>query len=122
MSDQDEIDMEQFASLLDTALTSDIPAVKNALRNLMTITTIVTAQNPGQELVHGPFRKMVENYKNIDKRLWNIEDRLSNPPDYNYSYDNIYTSSEPIGKISIDVGDISISGYSDYAGAGYIAK
>lgn len=70
---QDEINLEQFVSLLDTALMSDNPAVQNALRNLLTIATLVTAQKPGEELAHGPLRSLVETVKNLQVRVNQLE-------------------------------------------------
>lgn len=70
---QDELTLEQFVSLLDTALLSDNPAIQNALRSLLTITILVTAQNPGDELIDGPLRSLVETVKNLEERLGRVE-------------------------------------------------
>lgn len=70
---QEELNLEQFVSLLDTALISDNPAVQNALRNLLTIATLVSAQKPGEELTLGPLRSLVETVKSLQQRVNQLE-------------------------------------------------
>lgn len=102
---QDEIDLEQFVSLLDTALTSDNPAVQNALRNLLTIATLVTAEKPGDEVVRGPLRTLVETVKMLERRVAQLERPQYAPnqpygPGYNPNqkwYTNPNTTGSPSG-------------------------
>lgn len=74
---QDELDLAQFASLLDTCLTSDNEAVQNALRGLLTIATIVTAKKPGDELVRGPLRRLIDQVARLNSRVQSLENDLS---------------------------------------------
>lgn len=75
MKDQAEFDLEAFCDMLDKALTSDHPSVQSALRNLMSVTTIITSANPGEELVKGPFRRLVEDIKHLERRVNEIDSR-----------------------------------------------
>lgn len=74
---QDELDLAQFASLLDTCLTSDNEAVQNALRGLLTIATIVTAKKPGDEVVRGPLRSLIDQVARLHLRVQSLENELA---------------------------------------------
>ena len=71
--DQADFDLETFVDLFDTAMSSDNPAVKKALRNLIMISAIVNAEDTKADVRQGPLRRLVEDQKNIIRRLENLE-------------------------------------------------
>lgn len=77
--DQSDFDLEAFADLFDTAMTSDNPAVKKAFKNLMMIAAIVNAENKNEAIVKGPMRRLVEDQKNIIRRLSDLEGQKMYP-------------------------------------------
>jgi hypothetical protein len=68
----DTSDIEQFAKLFDTAMTSDNPAVKKAFKNLLMVSALTEANNDEYE-VAGPLQKMVNTIKSLDKRIDTLE-------------------------------------------------
>ena len=70
--DQADFDLETFIELFDTAMTSDNPAVKKALKNLILISTLVDAKSD-YGLKHGPLRRLVEDVKHLNQRLQTLE-------------------------------------------------
>lgn len=75
--DQADFDLETFVDLFDTAMSSDNPAVKKALRNLIMIAAIVNAENKDSR--DGPLRRVIEDQKNILRRLDRIENERVYP-------------------------------------------
>jgi hypothetical protein len=77
MRDKDsaDFDLEAFVDLFDTAMTSDNPAVKKAFKNLMLIAAIVNSENKDEAIRQGPMRRLVEDQKNIIRRLNELEDQ-----------------------------------------------
>lgn len=71
--DQSDFDLEQFIDLFDTALASDNPAVKRALKNLLMIATLVDSDIPAEQRVRGPLRRLVDDLQNINRRLSQLE-------------------------------------------------
>ena len=71
--DQSDFDLELFVDLFDTAMSSDNPTVKKALRNLILISSMVNAQDQGRDMSHGPLRRMIDDVSNINRRLNRIE-------------------------------------------------
>lgn len=71
--DQADFDLETFVDLFDTAMSSDNPAVQRALKNLLMIAAIVNAEDKNEAIVKGPLRRMVEDQKNIIRRLQDVE-------------------------------------------------
>ncbi len=70
--DQADFDLETFIDLFDTAMTSDNPAVKKALKNLILISTLVDAKSEYGSR-NGPLRRLVEDIKHLNQRLTNLE-------------------------------------------------
>lgn len=70
--DQADFDLETFIDLFDTAMSSDNPAVKKALKNLILISALVDAKS-NQDIRHGPLRRLVEDLKHINQRLQTLE-------------------------------------------------
>ena len=75
--DQKDYDLERIVSVLDEALTSDNPAVQNALRSLLMIATIVSSEHPDQVMKSGPLSRMFEDMRNLNNRLSRMEDELN---------------------------------------------
>lgn len=73
--DSSDFDLEQFIDLFDTALASDNPAVKRALKNLLMIATLVDSDLTPEQRVKGPLRRLVDDIKNLNSRLNDIEYR-----------------------------------------------
>jgi hypothetical protein len=89
--DQKDYDLEQLIQVIDSALTSDNAAVQNALRSLLLISTIVSAEHPDQALANGPLTRMYEDLRHLARRLSNLEDEIADltkikTPAKNYSY------------------------------------
>ncbi len=70
--DQADFDLETFIDLFDTAMTSDNPAVKKALKNLILISTLVDAKSD-HGLRQGPLRRVVEDIKHLNQRVQTLE-------------------------------------------------
>jgi len=93
--DQADFDLEKFVDLFDTAMSSDNPAVKRALRNLLMIAAMVDAESPATQA--GPLRRLVEDIKNLNNRISTMESKQSwAPPAWPYSPDTS-TPSVPAG-------------------------
>jgi len=71
--DQADFDLETFVDLFDTAMSSDNPAVQRALKNLLMIAAIVSAEDAETGMRQGPLRRLIEDQKNILSRLSRIE-------------------------------------------------
>lgn len=76
--DQKDFDLEQIVRIIDQALESDDQRIKDALRALLTITVLCTAQHPDQALRNGPFARLLEDYNNLARRLSRLEDEVTN--------------------------------------------
>jgi len=76
MKDQKDFDLEQIVSIIDQALESDDQRIKDALRALMTITVLCTAEHPDQMLKNGPLARVFEDYHNLARRLSSLEDDM----------------------------------------------
>ena len=75
--DQKDFDLEQIVRVIDQALESDDQRIKDALRALMTITVLCTAEHPDQVLTHGPLSRLFEDMRNLNQRLGRLEDELN---------------------------------------------
>lgn len=73
--DQKDYDLEQIVKIFDTALESDDQRIKDALRALLTITVLCTAEHP-QEKIMGPFERMRDDMRHLVRRLSDLEDEL----------------------------------------------
>lgn len=82
LKDQADYDLEQIVGIIDTALESDDQRIKDALRALLTITVLCTAEHPDQAVRMGPLARVLEDLNNLNQRLGRIEreidQRLSN--------------------------------------------
>lgn len=74
-ADQADFDLEKFVDLFDTAMSSDNPTVQRALRNLLMIATMVDAENTDDAVRQGPLRRMLDDQKNIIRRLQDLENK-----------------------------------------------
>jgi hypothetical protein len=74
MKGQKDFDLEQIVQVIDQALESDDQRIKDALRALMTITVLCTAEHPDQTLRNGPLARVFEDYNNLARRLSSLED------------------------------------------------
>ena len=72
MKDQKDYDLEQIVKILDQALESDDQRIKDALRALMTITVLCTAEHPDQAIT-GPLSRLFEDMRNLNRRLGSLE-------------------------------------------------
>lgn len=70
-TDQD-VDMETLAKLLDEALTSDNPMVKDQLKKLMMTVALTNSVDPLSKAM-GPFASLTQEVRNLDRRLRNLE-------------------------------------------------
>lgn len=73
--DQKDFDLEQIVGIIDTALESDDQRIKDALRKLMTITVLCTAEHPDQAF-KGPLARLIEDHNNLNRRLCMVEDDI----------------------------------------------
>jgi hypothetical protein len=73
LKDQKDFDLEQIVKIIDAALESDDQRIKDALRALMTITVLCTAEHPDQA-IKGPLGRLQEDYNNLNRRLSSLED------------------------------------------------
>ena len=73
MKDQADFDLETFVDLFDTAISSDNPAVQRALKNLLMIAAIVNAEDAEAGMRQGPLKRVLEDQRNIIRRLDRIE-------------------------------------------------
>ena len=88
--DQADFDLETFVDLFDTALTSDNPTVRRAFKNLILVASIVQAEENGDTLANGPLRRLVEDVRNLNRRISNMEAQgayraTPNTGGYNYT-------------------------------------
>ena len=75
--DQSDFDLEQMVKIIDSALESDDQRIKDALRGLMTITVLCTAEHPDQVMKNGPLARLFEDMRNLNQRLGRLEDELN---------------------------------------------
>lgn len=94
--DQADFDLETFVDLFDTAISSDNPAVQRALKNLLMIAAIVNAEDAEAGMRQGPLKRVLEDQRNIIRRLDRIEsDRVY--PQQPYGPGTIPPVSVPLG-------------------------
>jgi hypothetical protein len=86
---QDDIDLETLIDLFDTALTSDNPAMKKAIKNLLLVATLIDSELSPEQRVRGPLRQALEDMRDLTRRM----DRLEiEQRQRNYSQPNITTT------------------------------
>lgn len=72
--DSSDFDLEQFVDLFDTALSSDNPAVKRALKNLLMIATLVDSDITPEQRVKGPLRRLVDDLRDTNHRIDRLQE------------------------------------------------
>ena len=96
--DQADFDLETFVDLFDTAISSDNPAVQRALKNLLMIAAIVNAEDPEAGMRQGPLKRVLEDQRNIIRRLDRIEsDKIYPQSPTPYIPGGIPPTSVPLG-------------------------
>ena len=74
-----DVDFEQFIKLLDGALASDDPTIRQALRKFLFVAAMVL----GDDAEPGPFTKMMETMDDLQKRIHDLESKeLQTTPTY----------------------------------------
>jgi len=94
--DQADFDLETFVDLFDTAISSDNPAVQRALKNLLMIAAIVNAEDKEAGMRQGPLKRVLEDQRNIIRRLERIENDKIYP-----QQSTPYNPSAPYGPIPL---------------------
>jgi hypothetical protein len=72
--DSSDFDLETFIDLFDTALSSDSPAIKRALKNLLMIATLVDSDLTPEQRVKGPLRRLVEDLQDTNRRINKLQE------------------------------------------------
>jgi negative regulator of replication initiation len=85
----DNADIQELARLIDTALASDNPSVKKALRNFMLIVSIVDSENT-ESTIKGPFSELFQTINGLTRRI-EILERNNNSNVYRGTSTNPYT-------------------------------
>lgn len=73
--DQKDFDLEQIVRVIDSALESNDQRIKDALRALMTITVLCTAEHPDQA-IKGPLSRLMDDVRELNRRVYDVEDKL----------------------------------------------
>lgn len=76
---QSDFDLETFVDLFDTAISSNNPAVKTALKNLLLIATMVQSELTPEQRIKGPLRQVIDDIQNLNRRLGRLEDNRIYP-------------------------------------------
>jgi hypothetical protein len=77
-SDQD-FDLKTFINLIDTALYSDNPTVKRALRNLLMVATISDAEDYDKLTAVGPLQALFGELDQMKRRISELENQINGP-------------------------------------------
>lgn len=103
----ENFDLEQFAKLFDTAMTSKNPAVQKALKNLLIVSAIAEAK--GEEFI-GPLETMFNSVRELKKRVDILEQTKYN----NYGNNSYTITTTPyISTGTSTTATTSIWGYDD---------
>lgn len=90
-----DFNLEEFAKMFDTALASDNPAVKKALRNFMMVTAIVHAQEEDERNM-GPLETLVKKVSELDRLVHELRhNRTKDYKDYYYGNNPTWVSTTP---------------------------
>ena len=81
--DSADYDLERLTELLDEALTSDDPRVKNALRQLMMIVVLTSEDHEDREKQRltsrvGPMRRMQEDLRDLMRTVQDLKHEIQN--------------------------------------------
>ena len=96
--DQADFDLEKMFEMLDQALTSKDERVQNALRGLLTIVALTRPQDDGNmatDTNHGPLRRMQEDLKDINRRVWNMQSEFDQIKFQRNNPWNVPTTGQP---------------------------
>ena len=74
---QDDINLETLIDLFDTALTSDNPAMKKAIKNLLLVATLIDSELTPEQRVRGPLRQALDDMRNLTRRMDRLESEQS---------------------------------------------
>lgn len=70
---KDDLDLEALIDLFDTALTSNNPAMKKAIKNLLLVATLIDSEISPEQRVRGPLRQALDDMRNLSRRMDRIE-------------------------------------------------
>lgn len=70
---QDDLDLETLIDLFDTALTSNNPAMKKAIKNLLLVATLIDSDLTPEQRVRGPLRQALDDMRNLSRRMDRLE-------------------------------------------------
>lgn len=73
---QADIDLQQIINLLDTVLTSDDQRIKDMLRQLLTMTILITGENPADMVRVGPLNDLFTQQTNQSRRVSQLEEQI----------------------------------------------
>lgn len=90
-----DIDIEQFAKILDAALSSNNPSMKKALKNFLLVASIVESENTNN-LNTGfvGFSSILEEIKILHKRILALEYQKNSGTYYSSTPSNEYNTGE----------------------------
>lgn len=72
----EKFDLEQFVDLFDQAMSSDNPTIQRAFKNLLLVAAIAESD---EEKVIGPMRELLEEVKELRRRITNLEGQYVRP-------------------------------------------
>lgn len=112
--DQADWDLERCFEMFDEALISKDERVVNALRNLLMVVTLTAPESDlsGIDSRQGPLRRMIEDQRNLIRRLNAMEDSLG-------QLKNIVTSLTSTGALKLAEANWPYLGGSGPNGGGY---
>lgn len=79
---QDDIDLETLIDLFDTALTSNNPAMKKAIKNLLLIATLIDSELEPEQRIRGPLGQALDDMRDLTRRMDRLESdrwQVTNP-------------------------------------------
>jgi len=88
-----QFDLEQFADLFDTAMSSDNPTVQRAFKNLLLVAAIADSE---EKKVVGPMRELLDELKALRQRVNNLESQWIRP-----QTPTPYTPGTPMGPVPL---------------------
>jgi len=69
-----DIDIEELARMIDSAVNSTNPSVKSALYSFLTMAALARAEQSGDEYIAGPFEQLFKRITELEHRLLKIEE------------------------------------------------
>lgn len=83
----DEVDFETLAALLDTALSSDSPAVQDQLKKLLMVAALTSSTDPLRKAA-GPFQDLVKTVVGLNRRVSQMEAVIDQVRGHRYPKDS----------------------------------